>query len=242
MSAGVTLALGILAFFIRESRPDRILRLHAQRWKKQYDYESLTAHQGDQAPKTTKDFAQLIITSPAKLFFTEPLVFVITIMSAAVYALVYIFSEGIEIVYHEGFGLSIRTSAVIFLTLMIGLLPSLLVRIYDYHLAGKRQKQGQVLEPEDKLAVFLIAAPINAAALWWFAWTIPPHAGHLSPWVSIAALLPLGFLTNEFDQVMTMYLCDTYTSIAGSAAAPLSYLRAMLSAAYPLFATKMFTR
>lgn len=144
--------------------------------------------------------------------------------------------------YHEGFGLSIQTSAVIFLTLMIGLLPSLLVRIYDYHLAGKRQKQGRVLKPEDKLVGFLIATPVNAAALWWFAWTIPPHAGHLSPWVSIAALLPLGFATNKFDQVLTVYLCDTYTSIAGSAAAPLSFLRAMLSAAYPLFATKMFTR
>lgn len=72
MAAGVTLALGILAFFICESRPDRILRLHVEKLKKQYDYESLSAQQGDHASKTTKDFTQLIITREAKLFFTEP--------------------------------------------------------------------------------------------------------------------------------------------------------------------------
>jgi hypothetical protein len=181
-----------------------------------------------------------MIARPIGLFFTEPIVFLVTIMCASVYALLYLFSEGIDLVYTAGFGFSSMTSSLVFLAISVGLLPSILVRLFDGNIAAKRKKQGRSLLPEDKLLGFLIAAPINAIALWWFAWSIPPRVGNVSPWISIVALVPLGFAANEFDQVLTGYLCDTYSTIAGSANAPLAFLRAILSAAYPLFATKMF--
>jgi hypothetical protein len=183
-----------------------------------------------------------MILRPIGLFFTEPIVFLITIMCGTIYALIYLFTEGIDLVYISGFGFSTKTSSLVFLALSIGILPSLLVRILDYSISGKIKKQGRPLVPEDKLMGFLIAAPINAIALWCFAWSIPPRVGNVSPWISIAALIPIGFATNEFDQVLTGYLCDTYSTIAGSANAPLSFFRAMLSAAYPLVTAKMFTK
>jgi hypothetical protein len=36
------------------------------------------------------------------------------------------------------------------------------------------------------------------------------------------------------------YIVDTYTSVAGSACAPLGFLRAMLSAVFPIIGEKMF--
>jgi hypothetical protein len=94
--------------------------------------------------------------------------------------------------------------------------------------------------PEDKLLGFFIAAPLQAIAFWWFAWTIPPYAQHLSPFVSMIAIIPMGFALNEFDHVLTSYLIDTYTSVAGSACAPIGFVRAILSAVSPLLGSRMF--
>jgi hypothetical protein len=95
-------------------------------------------------------------------------------------------------------------------------------------------------KPEDKLRGFFIAAPVYAIGLWWFAWTIPPKVYNVSPFISMAALIPIAFATNEFDHVLSSYLTDAYGPIAGSANAPLAFLRAILSAVFPLFGGDMF--
>jgi hypothetical protein len=236
----VTIAAGLLSYFIRESRPSRILHLYTQKLGKAHGYDNLSNEHPDHAP-TFQEFSRLMITRPVGLFFTEPIVFLITFMCGTVYALIYLFTEGLDFVYTASFGFTTLQSSLVFLVIAIGLLPCVLVRLFDGSIAFKRKKQLRPLLPEDKLLGFFIAAPINAIALWWFAWTIPPKASGISPWVSILALVPLGFATNEFDQALTGYLCDTYSTIAASANAPLSFLRAILSAVYPLFATKMFS-
>jgi hypothetical protein len=94
--------------------------------------------------------------------------------------------------------------------------------------------------PENKLRGFFIAAPVYAIGMWVFAWTIPPKVRHISPFVSITAFIPIAFATNEFDHVLSSYLTDAYGPIAGSANAPLAFLRAILSAVFPLFGVEMF--
>lgn len=58
--------------------------------------------------------------------------------------------------------------------------------------------------------------------------------------VSLPSLIFVGFAANEFDHVLSGYLTDSYTAIAASAVAPLGFLRAFLSAVYPLFGARMF--
>jgi vacuolar-type H+-ATPase subunit I/STV1 len=50
----------------------------------------------------------------------------------------------------------------------------------------------------------------------------------------------MGFAINEFDHVLASYLIDTYTSVAGSACAPLGFIRAVLSAVSPVLGSHMF--
>jgi hypothetical protein len=50
----------------------------------------------------------------------------------------------------------------------------------------------------------------------------------------------MGFAINEFDHVLTSYLIDTYTSVAGSACAPLGFMRAVSSAVSPMLGSRMF--
>ena len=96
------------------------------------------------------------------------------------------------------------------------------------------------LEPEDKLFGFYVAAPVLAAGLWWFAWTVPPLVTGVSPCASIASLVLVGFSVVEFDNVLSEYLCDTYATYAASANAPMAFLRATISGVFPLFGQRLF--
>ena len=89
---------------------------------------------------------------------------------------------------------------------------------------------------------FLIAAPILAGGLWWFAWTVPPMTRGLSPWVSISSLGLIGYSTVDIDSLLAGYLCDTYATHAASANAPMSFLRAILSGIFPLFGRQVFEK
>jgi hypothetical protein len=117
---------------------------------------------------------------------------------------------------------------------------SLLPRMYDMHISNRQRKTSAPATPEDKLFGFYLAAPLLAAASWYFAWTIPPAVRTILPFVSMPALIVVGFAASEFDYVLSGYLTDTYGSWAASANAPLAIMRALLSGALPLFGTAMF--
>ncbi|KAI7285932.1 MFS general substrate transporter [Hortaea werneckii] len=166
--------------------------------------------------------------------------FWVSIMEATVYAVLYLFSEALTVVYGDGFQLSERTTSLIFLAFGIGIVPTFLPRKKDMVLANKQRRRGAQMEPEDKLFGFYVAAPVLAVGLWWFGATIPPLVEGVSPWASIASLLLIGYATVEFDNVLSGYLTDTYMSYAASANAPMSFLRATLSGVFPLFGHQMF--
>jgi hypothetical protein len=44
----------------------------------------------------------------------------------------------------------------------------------------------------------------------------------------------------EFDNVLSVYLCDIYADYVASSLAPMSFLRASMSGTFPLFANSMF--
>lgn len=224
--------------FIRESRPIRILRKEMRRLsrKHKFDHHHLSIKHKDHVPDL-RTFIRINLLRPINLFCTEPIVFAVTIMGATVEASAYLMTEVLPKLY-EGFGYDIRQSGLVFLALGLGAVTlPLLTRLYDSRISKKKSDN---LQPEDKLLGFYIAAPIQTVALWWFAWTTPPFGSSLSPLISIAALVPVGFAINEFDYVLIGYICDTYTTVAGSANAPLCIIRALLIAVYPLFAPALY--
>lgn len=186
-----------------------------------------------------REFVQVSMIRPWILFFTEPIVSLTATLSSIVFALIYLFTEAIPIVYND-FGLSIRQSMLILLFIALGLVSSVITRFYDRRIARQRRRANLPLKPEDKLFGFVIAAPVLAISLWWFSWTIPPRSKNI-PWiVSALSLIPLGYATNEFDTVLGGYLADSYPNFAASAFTSLSLLRAFLSAAFPLFTDQLF--
>lgn len=194
----------------------------------------------EENPPSLKNFVSESLTRPARLFFTEPIVTSVSLVCSIVYAKIYLFTEAIHVVYTDGFGYAPRQSSLINLTFTIGSFLSLLPRFYDISISNRQRNRNAPVAPEDKLFGFYLAAPLLAVASWYFAWTIPSAVTTVSPFVSMSALVIVGFAASEFDYVLSGYLTDSYGSWAASANAPLAIMRAVLSGVMPLFGTAMF--
>jgi hypothetical protein len=207
---------------------------HTHVWIQGLFYEST-----DTAPSLGA-FCQTSLVLPVRLFFTEPIVFLASIMASTSSAVIYLFPEAFPVVFKVAFGFSLRQCSLVNLAIPVGVIFTFLPRLYDIRTLNDCRRRSIVAEPEDKIFGFLVAAPILAVAFWWFGLTVPPIATGLSPWIPIASLALVGFSVVEFDTVLAGYLTDTYTSHAASANASLSFLRAVLSGVLPLFGHSMF--
>jgi hypothetical protein len=196
---------------------------------------SLRTQNPDRVPDL-HTYITVVLLRPLRLLLTEPIVAMVSAISGIAFALIYLFTEVLPIVYGS-YGFRSEQTSLAFIAMAIGFLCSIFTRILDHRLAVRRDHN---LSPEEKLTGFAIAAPAFAIGLWWFAWTVPP-AVH-APWIiSMLALIPIGFAINEFDCVLVGYLTDAYTTFASSAFASLSLLRSILSGVFPLFARQMYT-
>ncbi|KAK2594942.1 hypothetical protein QQS21_007345 [Conoideocrella luteorostrata] len=234
ISAIISAASFILLLFSRESRATQLLS-KALRSSGRPD---LQIENPDHVPDLSY-FVRVILFRPLILLFTEPIVFITSVISGTAFALVYLFTEVMPIIY-TSYQFSLSAASLAFIPIGIGFTLSLFTRIYDHRRAKQFARRGQQeLSPEDKLIGFAISSPCFAIGLWWFAWTIPPACK--PHWiVSMLALVPVGFAINEFDCVLVGYLTDSYTTYASSAFASLSFLRSVLSAVFPLFAHSLY--
>ena len=239
IAAAVTGLATLLCIGIRESRPSQLLIHRLRAIQKATGDNSLHIQNPDHTPSFGA-FVQTSLFRPVRLFWTEPIVFIVSVMTAVAFGILYLFIEALQIVYGS-YGFSIQATSLAFIPLSIGLLFGIFMRLYDYRLIAKQKQQGHHLDPEDLLTGFAVAAPVLAISLWWFAWTIPPRV-HV-PWiVSIIALCPIGFAMNEFDSVLAVYMADSYALFAASAFASLTILRSTFSATFPLFARQMYEK
>ncbi|KAK0789817.1 hypothetical protein LTR91_013261 [Friedmanniomyces endolithicus] len=239
IAAIVTFACTLLCLLMEESRPSQVLHQQVRKVSKQAGFDQLSAD-GATLP-TISEFVRTSLWQPIHLF-TEPIVGAVSIMAATVYGIIYLFSEALPTIYVDDFGLGAQPAALVFLAIALGIPLTFLPRIYDIRIANRVQKLGRQMEPEDKLLGFYIAAPVLAVSLWWFASTVPPLIPTISPWVSVASLALIGFGVVEFDNVLSGYLTDSYTSYAASANAPMAFLRAILSGVFPLIGRRMFSK
>ncbi|KAG6016575.1 hypothetical protein E4U43_003512 [Claviceps pusilla] len=237
--AAIVLAATVLFLLgIRESRPSLLLEREVRSLQSQTGDRTLKALNPDHTPDL-KTFIQVGLFRPLRLFFTEPIVFMVASMSAFASALIYLFSEALPPIYRS-MGFSPTLSCLAFVPLTIGLPLGVFTRIRDHRMLSRREQQGEPVEPEQKILGFCIAAPLLAGGLWWFTWTIPPVVTGISWIVPTLALVFVGYAVNEFDTVLAGYLADSYLSYAASGFAALSVLRSLMSAVFPMMATTLF--
>ncbi|KAL4782827.1 major facilitator superfamily domain-containing protein [Aspergillus varians] len=239
VAAIVTGVLALLLLGIRESRPSLLLEREVAKLREITKADYLVSSNPDSAPNF-RTFVRVALGRPIRLFFTELIVFTVSVMSAVATALVYLFTQALPPIY-ESLDFTPKQACLPFVAIGAGLSLGLLTRYLDMHLIERRRRSGHILLPEHKLAGFWIGSGVLAGALWVFAWTIPPAVQNLHWIVSILSLVLIGYALNEIDYVLGGYLADSYLSYAASGLAALSLIRALLSGILPLVSSPMFS-
>ncbi|UPX11234.1 uncharacterized protein EKO05_0001852 [Ascochyta rabiei] len=237
-SAMVTTVLLLLLFMIRESRSTKLLSQKIGELEKEYHEKLESRHNPDAVPNA-RALVELVLLRPARLVATEPIVVLVSLLSATSWGLVYLFTESLSVVYSL-YGWSETTTSLAFIAIALGIPLSILPRMWEVRQSKQKKLRNQRTNPEDKIYGFVIAAPVLACSLWLFSWTIPPRA-HTHWAVSMTGLVGIGFAANEFAYTLSGYLADSYTIYASSGLAGLAFFRALVSGLMPLFAYPMFS-
>ncbi|KAJ5103500.1 hypothetical protein N7532_004029 [Penicillium argentinense] len=229
-----------LLFFIRESRCSLLLTHEVDTMRQ--EIPSLPRALNHDHSPDIRTFMKEALFRPAQLFCQEPIIFTIAMIISIAMSLIYIFTEALQPIYMS-MGFSAPQSSLIFMAIGLGTCFSALTRLLDYHIFNKRRIQGRPIKPEDKLTGLAIGAPVLAAGLWWFGWTIPPLIqGPTIPWiVPTVSLVLVGYALTEIDSVLYGYISDSYLSYSASATAAVAFFRGVLSGVVPLFTRQMFS-
>ncbi|KAL2145925.1 hypothetical protein VTI28DRAFT_5799 [Corynascus sepedonium] len=236
-----------------EWRPSRIMKRKLAELREQIslgegpaarvDEESLNWFNPDHAPDA-RMMVKLVIVQPLQLLGTEPIVIMVTIISAVSWGIIYLFTESLPDVYlsMSEAGFTRTTSSLAFLALLPGVGLSFLPRLWDQRVVRKGLQRSEGIQPEDKIIGFAVAAPALAIGLIWFSWTVPPAITSAHWMVPTAALVPVGFAVNEMAYTLSAYLTDAYQLYAASAFCGLAFVRALVSGLMPLVAQQMYPR
>ncbi|KAK4251846.1 polyamine transporter 1 [Corynascus novoguineensis] len=251
ISAAVTAVCFVCLLGVRESRPSRIMKQKLTELREQIslgegpaagvDGENLDWFNPDHAPDA-RMMVKLVIVQPLQLLGTEPIVIMVTIISAVSWGIIYLFTESLPDVYlsMSEAGFTRTTSSLAFLALLPGVGLSFLPRLWDQRVVRKGLQRSEDIQPEDKNIGFAVAAPALAIGLIWFSWTVPPAITSAHWMVPTAALVPVGFAVNEMAYTLSGYLTDAYQLYAASAFCGLAFVRALVSGLMPLVAQQMY--
>ena len=123
-------------------------------------------------------------------------------ISALTLSLLYILPLILPLIYtSNAYKLTSQTSISLFSLAIIGLLFTVLPRYWN-HL---NPSSGQRLVNKYRPLGYVVGALALPIALWWFAWTIPPHTTG-TPWVASAlSLILLGYAIGEITVFLLQY-------------------------------------
>ena len=180
-----------------------------------------------------------VLGKPLKIFFTEPMLILVTIYMSFVYGTLYLFFVAYPIVFELMHGLSSGAEGLMFLGFSVGSFIGAIYCIFvDQRMyENKRQRHGSDLAPEVRLYTCMIAAPLLTISLFWFAWTSYPS---ISFWSPLVAGGMFGTATLFIFLSLLTYITEVYLANAASAIAANTVVRSAFGAGFPMFGQQMY--
>lgn len=181
----------------------------------------------------------IYLLRPFSLLFSEPILMAMTIYMSFIYGILYLFLEAYPITYQEQRGWNLGVGALPFIPIIIGVIigSAILVWSTRTRFARKYRENGDKVIPEERLPPMILGAIIMPIGLFWFAWTSSPQ----TTWVpQTLAGIPVGMgIFIGFWQGLN-YIVDCYGPYSNSAIAANTFVRSLVGAGFPMFATGMY--
>ncbi|PKY00149.1 MFS general substrate transporter [Aspergillus campestris IBT 28561] len=181
-----------------------------------------------------KSKLQTALARPFSLLIHEPIVLFLSLYSAIIYGILYLFFAAYPIVFHS--------NSLPFLAILIGNIISIALTIPTFYSYRRRSLASPTpLPPETRLPPSFPGCILLPISLFWFAFTA--NNTENNPMVTAAAGLPFGFAIVSVYMPILSYLIDTYgPRYAASAIAVNALLRSLFGAVFPLFTPVMYAR
>jgi MFS transporter, DHA1 family, multidrug resistance protein len=164
----------ILNFFsLPETSSLNILYRRSRRLRKLTGNQKLRS-QGELISEqmTSREIALMVLVWPFTLNFLEPIVFLLNLYIALVYALLYVWFESFELVFVELYGFNLGQEGLSYVGIMVGALvviPPFFAYLY-YVLEPQFNENGDI-GPEKRMPPAFVGAFAIPICLFWFGWT-----------------------------------------------------------------------
>ncbi len=128
------------------------------------------------------DTPKSLLSSQFEMFFREPIVLCLSLLSGFSDALIFTFLESYSFVFKQWNFTTVQTGLA-FVPLAVGYLIAYLIFFPDIKRQIKNRKNNDDVQPEDRLWLLLYLAPLETIGLFGFAWTsLGPAYG--VPWIA----------------------------------------------------------
>ncbi len=172
------------------------------------------------------------------MLIAEPILIILTVYCSLVYGILYLTFEAYPISFIFDRGWSATTGSLPFLALLIGiLLACVIIGLHSFYYVGRRYIATDQLKPEDRLPTMILGSILLPVGLFWFAWTADPSI-HWPAQVFAGIFIGCGIILIFMSAVI--FLVDVYLLNANSALAINTFVRSIVAAGFPMFATYMY--
>ena len=234
---GVLWILG--ALFIPETYAPVLLRRRAAALSKRTGQHYVSKLDAGKGPKSLSQELRVGLSRPWIMLFYEPIVSLLSIYMAIIFATLYMCFAAFPIVFQQQRGWSVGVSGLAFLGVVVGMVAGI---VYTILVDNKRYRRiveanGGKAPPEARLPTAVIGSVLIPVGFFWFAWTNAPSVPWIVPIIG-SGVFGLGMVFVFLS--LFNYLVDAYVIFAASVLAAGAVLRAVLAAAFPLFTPKMY--
>jgi DHA1 family multidrug resistance protein-like MFS transporter len=232
------LALVLDIFLLEETYQKTLLQRRAGNIRKETG-NFATHHITEEEIITFDDLVRRHLLLPLKLLFREPIVFLVTIYTAFIYGILYLFLEAYPIVFAQYRMIPTAPDTLPYIGFILGVLISCgIVIFFEPRYNQKLKENNNISAHEQRLLPMMVGAVLFPICLFWFARTGNNPSIH---WIvpTLSGLLTGAGIMTIFLQALN-YRIDAYLVVAASSIAANSFLRSFFGAGFPLFATQMF--
>ena len=233
--------LVFLTFFLPETSASNIIYRRTARYRRITGNPNLKCEPELEAEGMTRnEIIQMTLVRPFTLSFTEPIVFLLNLYIALVYALLYLWFESFPIVFINIYHFTLGTEGVAFLGILVGAIATMFVYFWYIHkYTEPRFNEKGEIKPEYRLPPAFVGAFFIPLCLFWFGWSARPSVHWIMPIIGSSFFSVGAFLL--FNSVLS-YLGDAYPKYVASVYAGNDLVRSSFGASFPLFANAMYTR
>ncbi|ODV60514.1 polyamine transporter TPO1 [Ascoidea rubescens DSM 1968] len=229
-----------LIFFMKETHHPIILIEKAEKLRRRTGNWGIRAAHED-LRLSFKEICEKNITRPLVLLFTEPIILLLSIYTAFIYGVIYMFLTAYPYVFTFKYEMKGGNAYLPMIGLCLGQILGSFFCLFaeKNYLQILKANDGKPV-PEARLKPMMFGGITFPIGILWFCWTgnYPDSIHWIVP--TISGVLT-GFATVTIFMPAINYIIDSYLIFAASALAANTFLRSGFGCAFPLFSGYMFS-